>query len=607
MIHQTPSFTALCRTQETSLPEGSKQSIHAHIISALTSLTCPCLFPHSPPLSSIPAPSSLLFVLIFPFSSQQVAHTGVAVTGDMDRSLTREQQWRGAWSAPAAAALHPTHPQLILSLLVEGRGVGVNTATSLRSSPVAMQVEVVGEEGEQTRGGEGQARGRRAGGEGGSRAAARPHQRLRLQVGSGSCGVVGGVTCTVVSAFALLSRALLTCKGRSLLPVMYSLSLSLLCLAGPSLQAFRPLGINAPPPPTPPRLLEPCLSFCFMYFFSIPSALKSHHSLGRNSQATDLPLAIPGKPLRFSGLSPSHLPCMLCSCTCTLRPLATYSPALRVCLAGGGEGCGVSTAIPSRLSPAAVQRGTHTGRLGGGLPGKESPAAAAAALCKCAGTPSGASVQVPPQVQPLGLQFVTWPPPVAPPLSRLANAVPSLALSPFIPSLPTDQLCVCALQVEGRGGGQHGRFPTPLPGGRAGSRGDGREAALPIAAPRESIGVGLASQGHLAFNRRHALEENGRGARMTQQLSQRLFLFQWRGGAGVNTDASPRSSPMAVQVPVGMGGRQHGQSLPQGRVSGLKEGGSTGAWRNRGIPSLNSPPLLSLLLPLTSSLGIMAF
>ncbi|CAI5993103.1 unnamed protein product [Closterium sp. NIES-65] len=64
-------------------------------------------------------------------------------------------------------------------------------------------------------------------------------------------------------------------------------------------------------------------------------------------------------------------------------------------------------------------------------------------------------VQVPPQVQPLGLQFVTRPPPVAPPLSRLANAVPSLALSPFIPSLPTDQLCVCALQVEGRGRGQH--------------------------------------------------------------------------------------------------------------------------------------------------------
>ncbi|CAI5993119.1 unnamed protein product [Closterium sp. NIES-65] len=133
----------------------------------------------------------------------------------------------------------------------------------------------------------------------------------------------------------------------------------------------------------------------------------------------------------------------------------------------GGEGCGVSTAIPSRLSPVAVQGGTHTGRLGGGLPGKEAPGAAAAALCSLSRLTakfpqplaclamSCAGVQVPPQVQPLGLQFVTWPPPVAPPLSRLANAVPSLALSPFIPSLPTDQLCVCAVQVEGRGGGQH--------------------------------------------------------------------------------------------------------------------------------------------------------
>ncbi|CAI5980040.1 unnamed protein product [Closterium sp. NIES-64] len=40
-----------------------------------------------------------------------------------------------------------------------------------------------------------------------------------------------------------------------------------------------------------------------------------------------------------------------------------------------------STTIPSHLSPVAMQGGTHTGRMGGGLPGKESPGAAAAALC----------------------------------------------------------------------------------------------------------------------------------------------------------------------------------------------------------------------------------
>ncbi|CAI5954411.1 unnamed protein product [Closterium sp. NIES-64] len=103
-------------------------------------------------------------VLICPLSSQQVARTGVAVAGDMEctgsscsppnppaaKSLAREWQWRGTWSAQAAAALHPTHPQLILSLQVEGRGVGVNTAAPSHPSPVAVQVAVVGGEGSGT-------------------------------------------------------------------------------------------------------------------------------------------------------------------------------------------------------------------------------------------------------------------------------------------------------------------------------------------------------------------------------------------------------------------------------------------------------------------------
>ncbi|CAI5996604.1 unnamed protein product [Closterium sp. NIES-65] len=218
----------------------------------------------------------------------------------------------------------------------------------------------------------------------------------------------------------------------------------------------------------------------------------------------------------------SHLPCMLCSCTFTLRSLAAYSPALRVCLAGGGEGCGVSTTIPSHLSPVAMQGGTHTGRMGGGLPGKESPGAAAAALCSL----SRLTVKFPQPLACLAMSCVlagiltlhalphlphlpleTVPlvgtashaadplTSVAPPLSHFANAVPSLALSIFIPSLPTAQLCVCALQVEGRGRGQHRRFPTPLPDGRAGTCGDGREPALPVSPTKESMGVGLASQG----------------------------------------------------------------------------------------------------------------
>ncbi|CAI5949509.1 unnamed protein product [Closterium sp. NIES-64] len=84
---------------------------------------------------------------------------------------------------------------------------------------------------------------------------------------------------------------------------------------------------------------------------------------------------------------------------------------------------------------------------------------------------------------------------MAPPCSRLANSLLALALSPFLPSLPTDQLCVCALQVEGRGRGQHRHSLTPLPGGRAGTRGEGREAALPVAATRESIEVPVCGDG----------------------------------------------------------------------------------------------------------------
>ncbi|CAI5974087.1 unnamed protein product [Closterium sp. NIES-65] len=133
---------------------------------------------------------------------------------------------------------------------------------------------------------------------------------------------------------------------------------------------------------------------------------------------------------------------------------------------------------------------------------------------------------------------------VAPPLSRLANAVPSLALSPFIPSLPTDQLCVCALQVEGRGGGQHRRFPTPLPCGRAGTHGDGREAALPIAATRESTGP-----------------ERGRDHRSkgrTQGVSR--FI------------SPPLSRPLTFPI------------------YSLRKGGSIGAKADRGIPLLTPHP-----------------
>ncbi|CAI5958678.1 unnamed protein product [Closterium sp. NIES-64] len=67
-------------------------------------------------------------------------------------SLTWERQWRGTWNRVHRQQLlsTTTQPQLILSLLVVGRGVGVNTTAPSRSSPVAVQVAVVGGEGGST-------------------------------------------------------------------------------------------------------------------------------------------------------------------------------------------------------------------------------------------------------------------------------------------------------------------------------------------------------------------------------------------------------------------------------------------------------------------------
>ncbi|CAI5987146.1 unnamed protein product [Closterium sp. NIES-64] len=158
-----------------------------HSLHSLLSLHSSRLHSFTPPFPS-PLPPFLSLSRSAPFWSQQVAHTGVAVAGDMEctgsscsppnsptaKSLTREWQWRGTWSAQAAAALHPTHQQLSscpasllpFSLvffaaspvssrfkrkpLVEGRGVGVNTDAPSCPSPVAVQVAVVGGEGGST-------------------------------------------------------------------------------------------------------------------------------------------------------------------------------------------------------------------------------------------------------------------------------------------------------------------------------------------------------------------------------------------------------------------------------------------------------------------------
>ncbi|CAI5961844.1 unnamed protein product [Closterium sp. NIES-65] len=145
--HPTPPILPLAAYSPIFSGSGGEGKGAAHYSAGAGSETFTSAF-FPPPFS----------VLICPLSSQQVARTGVAVAGDMEctgsscsppnppaanRSLAREWQWRGTWSAQAAAALHPTHPQLILSLQVEGRGVGVNTAAPSHPSPVAVQVAVV--------------------------------------------------------------------------------------------------------------------------------------------------------------------------------------------------------------------------------------------------------------------------------------------------------------------------------------------------------------------------------------------------------------------------------------------------------------------------------
>ncbi|CAI5995510.1 unnamed protein product [Closterium sp. NIES-64] len=104
-------------------------------LAALVALTSPLsssLHSSLPPLHSpvFSPPSSFpLSVPIYPLSTQQGSGGVMECTGSScyppnqptAKSLTREWQWRGTWSAQAAAALHPTNPQLRGS---GGRGGG---------------------------------------------------------------------------------------------------------------------------------------------------------------------------------------------------------------------------------------------------------------------------------------------------------------------------------------------------------------------------------------------------------------------------------------------------------------------------------------------------
>ncbi|CAI5958145.1 unnamed protein product [Closterium sp. NIES-65] len=76
-------------------------------LAALFTFTCLGFFPHCSPHSSAPPSLPPFLPPLLPSSlCPDLPPSGPS------RSLTREWQWWGTWSAQAAAALHPTHPQL---------------------------------------------------------------------------------------------------------------------------------------------------------------------------------------------------------------------------------------------------------------------------------------------------------------------------------------------------------------------------------------------------------------------------------------------------------------------------------------------------------------
>ncbi|CAI6009298.1 unnamed protein product [Closterium sp. NIES-65] len=274
----------------------------------------------------------------------------------------------------------------------------------------------------------------------------------------------------------------------------------------------------------------------------------------------------------------------------------------------------IQLAAATVLSLALCARiaGTHTGRRGEGRPLREAAGGAAAALISRSPISGGEGRWGQHRYFPMplpcgragthgdGRETAAWQSHCSkgeyqdgPGLSRsLAMQQRQLTVKPFldltVPSgtTPTAGLspqvflkALCSLDVEGRGAGVNiDTSPRPSPVAVQGLLGTGgRDASLQqvaMAATRESIGVGSASQG------------GGRGV-------------------GVSTDAPPRPFLVAVQVPTGMGGRQQCRSLqlvPRGRVLGWAglsrlEVGAQEQGRESGVHPLSHLPLSPFSLP----------
>ncbi|CAI5942590.1 unnamed protein product [Closterium sp. NIES-65] len=201
-----------------------------------------------------------------------------------------------------------------------------------------------------------------------------------------------------------------------------------------------------------------------------------------------------------------------------------------------------------------------------------------------------------------------WP---LPSHALLSNSQLPVQLHPVIAQ--SQALCMLLAGGGEERWGQHRRLPAPLPG--CSSRGSG-------GASSSSSSSSVAAAAAAGVEGREELKSTSSAA---------------SGGRGVWVDANtpPRPSLLAVQVPTGMGGRQHCSSLqlvPQGRVLGwaglsrlkvgaLEQGQESGdhplthlLLSPFSLPSQQHPawttveylpPLIPLLSPLPSSLIIM--
>ncbi|CAI5976072.1 unnamed protein product [Closterium sp. NIES-65] len=145
-------------------PPGESPQVNLSVAHPSTLHSCP----RSLSLLSLAFASLLITLLFLPYHTSVLSPSSslpLSVLSRPSGSLTWERQWRGTWNRVHRQQLlsTTTQPQLtlsglqtrshfssVLSLLVVGRGVGVNTTAPSRSSPVAVQVAVVGGEGGST-------------------------------------------------------------------------------------------------------------------------------------------------------------------------------------------------------------------------------------------------------------------------------------------------------------------------------------------------------------------------------------------------------------------------------------------------------------------------